>query len=261
MRRLSLLVALAALCPLDIARADGRSFTISTGYNETALTSGFNRATVVQSQISRGRQLYVGSIDSRGLASIGLGRTTSGQDAYCHSVRYPVLTVFARHGEGPGVALDLLQDWYFRADPSRNPGKFVTLFQTKGGIVCRDGELPRVRVTHRFVSSQRRFPGRSQGLEWVLEFRQDDPATFAYAGERGAMTAISRRSMRQEHWAFFSRELGFGVVRVNVGATHKTEVRPLTDGDPSAGPVRRSAADQIRVPVWMVRVGYDFRRW
>jgi hypothetical protein len=258
-------MALAALCPFGIARADGRQFTISTGHNETALTSEFNRSTALRSQISRGRMLYLGAIDSRGLASIGLGRIASGEDVYYHTARYPVLTVFARHGEGPGVALDLHQDWYDLGNPTRSPGKFLTLFQTTAGVVCQDGELPKVRVTQRFVSSERMLPGRSQGLEWVLEFRDDYPAEFARAGTRGAMAALVRRSMRQEQWAFFSRELSFGVLRVSIGQTYKTVSRPVPQADPSAPLTQqlqaRMTAGQTRVPVLMVRLAYDIRRW
>jgi hypothetical protein len=255
------LVAVATL-GAHVAHADSRTFTISTGYNETALTSEFNRGTALRSEINRGRMLYVGSIDSRGLASIGLGRILGGPDIYYHTTHYPVLTVFGRAGEGSGVALDLNQDWYIGADPSRNPGKFLTLFQARGGVVWQDGEMAKVRVTHRFVSSERRQPGRSQGIEWVFEFREDYPSDYTTLGERGAMTALSRRSMRQEQWAFFTRELGAGVVRLNVGATYKTVFRPV-ETDPSASPAQqiRRSSGQTRVPVLMVRLAYQLRRW
>lgn len=262
MRHLSSLMALAALWLPDIALADRRAFTISTGYNETALTSEFNRGTVLQSQISRGPLLYVGSIDSRGLASIGLGRIASGQDVYYHTAFYPVLTAFARQGQGPGIALDIHYDWYDLGNPTRSPGKFLTLFQTTAGVVCQDGELSKVRVTQRFVSSERRLPGRSQGLEWVLEFRQDYPTDFTRVGDRGAMHVFARHNMRQEQWAFFTRELGFGVVRLNVGATHKTVFRETDSSAPlSEQLMGRTTSGQTRNPVLMVRIAYDVRRW
>lgn len=262
MRRLSLFVVMAACCQLDIALADGRAFTISTGYNETALTSGFNRSTSFQTQIGMGRKLYLGTIDSRGFVSLGVGQIASGEDFYCRTIRSPMITVFGRHGEGSGVALELLQDWYFRGSPTRSPAKFLTLFQSKGGIVWQNGELPRVRVAHRFISSQRRLPSRSQGLEWVWEFRSDDPAVFTHVGDQGAMASLSRRSMRQEHWVFFTRELGVGVVRLNVGATQKNVFRPLPNGDQSIQPsVRKPMEGWTRVPMLMVRVAYDIRRW
>lgn len=265
MRHRSLLVAMVGLIPFTIAHADSRSFTISTGYNETALTSEFNRGTVFQSQISHGRLLYVGALDSRGLVSVGLGRIASGQDVHYHTARYPVLTVFARQGEGPGIALDLRQDWYELDQPTRSPAKFLTLFQTTAGVVCQAGELAKVLVTQRFVSSERALPGRSQGIEWVLEFRQDYPADFTRAGTQGAMDALVRRSMRQEQWVFFTRELGFGVLRLNLGATHKTVFKPVPESDPSIPlsqqVMGRTTSGQTRVPVFMVRVAYDIRRW
>jgi hypothetical protein len=261
-RRLSLLVATAALATVATARADSQSFTLSTGYNETALTSAFNRGTVFQTQIARGRQLYSGSIDSRGLASIGLGRITSSQDIDCNTSRYPVLTVFGRSGEASGFALDLHQDWYWRGAPMETPRKNLTMFQTQGGIVCRRGEAPKVRVIHRFVTSERRFPGRSQGVEWVWEFRRDYPATYYRAGRQGELRAVVRRSMRAESWAFFSREVGIGVLRVNLGATYKMSARPVAAGDPSATSLDQITPDAgARRAVFMGRLAYEFRRW
>ena len=265
MRRLSLLIATAALSPVAMAHADSQSYTLSTGYNETALTSDFNRGTVFQTRIVRGRQLYSGSIDSRGLASIGLGMITSSQDIDCNTSRYPVLTVFGRSGEASGFALDLHQDWYWRGAPMETPRKHLTMFQTQGGIICRKGEAPKVRVTHRFVTSQRRFPGRSQGVEWVWEFRRDYPATYYSGGRQGEQTAIVRRSMRAESWAFFSREVGFGVLRVNIGATYKMSARPPGTSDPSSTSLDQIArlpnAETKRDPVFMARLAYEIRRW
>lgn len=266
MRRIPLfLVLAAALAPVATGHADSQSFTLSTGYNETALTSDLNRGTVFQAQVARGHRLFVGSMDSRGLASIGIGRIAFSHDVDCHTSRYPVLTVFGRAGEGSGVALDLHQDWYWRGTPSRTPGKHVTMFQTQGGIILQDGEAPKVRVTHRFVTSQRRFPARTQGVEWVWEFRKDYPAYYSRTADRSEMTPMLRRSMRAENWAFFSREVGFGVARVNVGATYKTVARAVTAEDPSATPLervtRRPGTGTTRIPVLMVRLAYEFRRW
>ena len=265
MRRLSLFIATAALSSVATAHADSQSFTLSAGYNETALTSDFNRGTVFQTRIARGRQLYSGSIDSRGLASIGFGRITSSQDIDCNTSRYPVLTLFGRSGEASGFALDLHQDWYWRGTPTHTPRKHVTMFQTQGGIVCRKGEAPKVRVTHKFVTSERLHPGRSQGVEWVWEFRRDYPATFTRAGEQGELTSIVRRSMRAESWAFFSRELGFGVLRLNLGATYKMAARPVATNDPSATSLdqitRLPNAETKRDPVFMARLAYEIRRW
>jgi hypothetical protein len=264
-RRLPLLIALAALPPVATGHADSQSFTLSTGYNETSLTSGLNRGTAFQAQIARGHRLFRGSLDSRGLASFGLGRIASSYDFDCQTTRYPVITVFARAGEGSGVALDLHQDWYSRGTPTRAPGKHVTMFQTQGGISFQDGEAPKVRVSHRFVTSQRRFPGRTQGVEWVWEFRHDYPAYYSRGVDRGEMTPMLRRSMRAENWAFFSRELGAGVVRVNVGATHKTVTRVIQADDAATTPIdqitRRGGTSVRRVPVLMVRLAYEVRRW
>ena len=263
MRRLSLFAVIAALAPVATGHADSQSYTLSTGYNETALTSDFNRGTVFQTRIARGRQLYSGSIDSRGLASIGVGRITSSQDVDCNTSRYPVLTVFGRSGEASGFALDLHQDWYWRGTPTQTPRKHLTMFQTQGGIICQKGVAPKVRVTHRFVTTQRRFPGRSQGVEWVWEFRRDYPATFSRAGDVGELTAVVRRSMRAESWAFFSREVGFGVLRVNLGATYKLVARPVAD--PSATTLDQIArlpnSETRRDPVFMARLSYEIRRW
>ncbi len=265
MRRLQLFLVLATLPPVATGHADSQSFTLSTGYNESALTPNLNRGTAFQAQVARGHRLFVGSLDSRGLASFGLGRIASTHDIDCQTNRYPVITVFARAGEGSGLALDLHQDWYWRGTPTRTPGKHVTMFQTQGGISFQDGQAPKVRVTHRFVTAQRRFPGRTQGVEWVWEFRRDYPAYYSRASNRGEMTAMVRRSLRAENWAFFSRELGVGVVRVNVGATYKTVERAVTAEDPSATPLeritQRSSAGTTRVPILMVRLAYEFRRW
>lgn len=263
MRRFSLLLALLALQPVGQADADSQSFTLSTGYNESALTPGFNRGTVFLGQATRGHLLYQGSLDSRGLGSIGIGRISSLSDIDCNTSRYPVLTLFARSGEGPGFAIDLHQDWYWRGTPARIPDKHVTMFQTQGGIICQDGHAPKVRVTHRFVTSERRFPGRTQGVEWVWEFRQDYPAVYSPVNGGGEMTALSRRSMRLENWIFFSREAGFGVVRVNLGATYKTVVRDPGTVDPGSTPLEqaRKSGGVTRVPVLMFRLGYEIRRW
>lgn len=258
MRLQSLLTAMAACCLPAIAHADSHSFTLSTGYNETALTGEFNRGTVLQSEINRGSMLYAGSVDSRGLASFGLGRIVTGQDPYYHTSLYPMVTAFARAGEGSGIALDLNQDWYILSDPSSTPGRYLTLFQTRAGIVWQDGEQAKVRVTQRFVSTERKQPGRSQGIEWILEFRQDYPADFMRYGSRGALTPINRRSMRQEQWAFFTRELGFGIARLSVGATYKTVFREVEGGQVTA--LRRNST-QSQVPVLMARFAYQFKRW
>ncbi|MGH7731638.1 MAG: hypothetical protein ACRENJ_10365, partial [Candidatus Eiseniibacteriota bacterium] len=194
----------------------------------------------------------------------GLGRIGSAHDIDCNTTRYPVITIFGRAGEGSGLALDLHQDWYWRGTPTRAPGKHVTMFQTQGGLIFQDGQPPKVRVTHRFVTSQRRFPSRTQGVEWVWEFRQGYPAYFTRALDQGQMTPMSRRSMRAENWAFFSRELGIGVVRVNVGATHKTVPRTVVSGD-AATPVDRIArqpgSGTKQVPVLLIRLAYEIHRW
>jgi len=264
-RRLSLFLVSAALFPATSSHADSQSFTLSAGYNETALTSDLSRGTLFEAQVARGRQLLVGSMDSRGLASIGIGRIASVHDVDTYTSRYPVLTVFGRAGEGSGVALDLHQDWYWRGTPSAAPNKYITMFQTQGGIVLQRGEAPKVRVTHRFVTSQRRFPGRQQGVEWVWEFRKDYPAYYSRSADRSEMTSLQRRSMRAENWAFFSREVGFGVARVNIGATYRQVPRTQTAEDPSASPVeralRRPSTGTTHIPVLMVRLAYEFRRW
>lgn len=265
MRRLAWLPVLAVLLPAADAEADSQSFTLSTGYNETALTSEVNRGTVLDAQIARGRRLLVGSLDSRGLVSLGLGRISTAHDIDCNTSRYVVATVFGRAGQGSGLAVDLHQDWYWRGTPTQTPGKHVTMFQTQGGLVFQDGEPPKVRVTHRLVTSQRRFPSRTQGVEWVWEFREDYPAYYSRPIGSGEMTAMARRSMRAENWVFFSREMGFGVVRVNVGATHKTVVRNGTTDAQAAAALDRfprpAASGTRRVPVLMVRLAYTIQRW
>jgi len=263
--RLALFLALAALLPVDIGHADSQSFTVSTGHNATALTSGFNRGTELQARVARGSRLYVGSIDSRGLASLGLGWIASSQDPDFHNSRYPVITVFGRSGERSGIAFDLHHDWFWRVAPSRTPGKHVTMFQTQGGVVCRGGLAPKVRVTHRLVSTSRRRPARSQGVEWVWEFHPDYPATYSRTQGRGEMTALQRQSMRMENWVFFTRELGFGVIRVNIGATHKTVTQDVSTDEPPKTPIeeyiRSSGPTTSRVPVLLFRLGYEIRRW
>ncbi len=265
MRRLASFLVLAALPAVTVAHADSQSFTVSTGYNDSALAPELNRGTAFRAQVIRGRRLYKGSIDSRGLASFGMGRIASLEDADCNTSRYPSLTVFGRAGEGAGFAIDLHQDWYWRGTPSRAPGKHVTMFQTQGSIIAQRGEAPKVRVAHRFVSSERRFPGRTQGVEWVWEFSRDYPALYTRTAERGDMATVVRRSMRAENWAFFSRELGFGIVRVSVGATHKTVARDAATEAPASTPLQQLSRDSEdrtrRVPVLMLRLGYEVRRW
>ena len=265
MRPVALFLILAALAPVARGHADSESFTLSTGYNESALTPELNRGTGFQTRITRGRRLYAGSVDSRGLASIGMGLIVSSQDIDCNTSRYPMITVFGRPGSGSGFALDLHQDWYWRGTPTPAPGKHVTMFQTQGSIVCQDGEAPKVRVTHRFVTSARRFPGRTQGVEWVWEFRRDYPASYSRSADRSETAALVRRSMRAESWAFFSREVGFGILRVNVGATHKTVARTDTPDDASLTPLERttnpSGPGSRRIPVVMLRLAYEIKRW
>ena len=264
MRRTAWFLVPAALLTAKAAHADSQSFTLSAGYNETALTSDFNRGTVFQAQIIRGRRLFRGSLDSRGLASFGLGRIGTVEDVDCHTNRYPVVTVFGRAGEGSGLALDLHQDWYWRGAPASSPGKHVTMFQTQAGLLFQDGRSPKVRVTHRFVSSQRRLPARTQGVEWVWEFRQGYPAYYTRGLDRGEMTPMVRRSMRAENWIFFSRELGVGIVRANLGATHKTVPRTTFAGDATTTNdqvIRRTTSGTKQVPVLMVRLAYEVRRW
>jgi len=262
-RRVGPLLALFALATVDNAEADSQSFTLSTGYNETALTSDLNRGTVFQGEVARGRQLYRGGLDSRGLVSFGLGRLSSATDIDCRTSRYPVLTVFARSGERSGMALDLHQDWHWRGTPSRIPDPHVTMFQTQGGIVLQEGHSPKVRVTHRFVTSARRFPARTQGVEWVWEFRRDYPAVYSPVGTGGEMTPLTRRTMRLENWVFFSREVGFAIMRVNVGATYKNVPREASDQGSAATTLdQASTGSQVkRVPVVMFRVGLEVRRW
>ena len=255
------LAALTALLASATAHADSESFSLSTGYNESSLTSGLNRGTALQGQVSRGANLFSGSFDSRGTVTFGYGRLAHGSDMDRDISRYPVVTLFARPGEGSGIAMDLNQDWYWRGRPSRTPGKYLTLFQTRVGVVCQDGEPPKVRVTQRFATSQRRFPGRTQGVEWVWEFREDYPTQFATVGGRGDQQSVTRRTMRYEHWAFITRDLGIGLVSVNVGATHKTVNRTASD-QPATGLFGTRTADgPTRVPVLMLRIAYTLRRW
>ena len=260
MRRLVSLLPLIALVTVDNAEADSQAFTLSTGYNETALTSDLNRGTAFQGQVARGRMLYLGSLDSRGLGSLGIGLITSATDIDVRTSRYPVLTVFARPGEGSGVALDLHQDWYWRGAPTASPDKHVTMFQTQGGVVFQEGRSPKVRVTQRFVTSERRFPARSQGVEWVWEFRRDYPAVYSPVNTSNEMTPLNRRSVRLENWIFFTREVGFAVMRLNVGATYKNVAEPA--GGSSATPTYQTPGSQTRrVPVLMCRLGFEVRRW
>lgn len=259
MRRVGPLLALFALATVDNAEADSQSFTLSTGYNETALTSDLNRGTVFQGEVARGRQLYRGGLDSRGLVSFGLGRLSSATDIDCRTSRYPVLTVFARSGERSGMALDLHQDWYFRGTPSHNPDAHITMFQTQAGVVLQEGRSPKVRVSHRFVTSSRRIPARTQGVEWVWEFRRSYPAVYSPISNQNGMTPLARRTMRLENWIFFSREVGPAVLRVNMGATYKNTMRDgsavTTFGQTTSGPQVR------RVPVVMFRLAFEVRRW
>jgi hypothetical protein len=261
-RRFVPLLILAALTSVDNADADSQSFMLSTGHNESALTHDFNRGTVFIGQAIRGGMLYRGTIDSRGLGSIALGRIFESSDIDVRTTRYPVVTLFGRPGEGSGIAIDLHQDWFWRGNPTATPAKFVTMFQTQGGLVFQDGHAPKVRVTHRLVTSQRRLPARTQGVEWIWEFRDDYPAVYSPTASRGAMQPLSRRRMRAENWIFFSRELGAGVVRVNVGATYKTVRRDNTQG---TTPIEQAMIDSgdgyRRVPVLLFRLGYEITRW
>ena len=265
MRRLVSMATMGVIAVVGTSHADKLTFTMSTGYNETSLSSPFNRSTEFQTQITRGNGLYLGSIDNHGLTSIGVGRISSGSDFDRSTSRYPSLTLFARPGAGPGVELTLHEEWYWTGHPTRTPGKYITVFQTEAGLVCQDGELPKVRATHRFVTSQRRFPGRNQGIEWVWEFRQDFPAAMNQVADRGLMLEMERRTVRFEHWAFFSREIGFGVLRVNLGATQKTVVRPATSASAGGGSIGRlvspPGAQLSRVPVVMARLTFEVRRW
>jgi len=265
MRRLVLMASLAALAPPAMARADRQDITVSTGFNETSLTSEVNRSTAADAFLSRGRSLYLGSVDNHGLASLGLGRIVSNPDADYHIERYPVLTVFGKPHGATGIALTLHQDWYLRGQPSRVPNRYLTVFKTEGGVVWQNGVMPKVRVTHQFETSQRRFPGRSQGVEWVWEFRRDFPTTVSGVADHDGVTEMARRSMRYENWAFFSRECGPGIVRLNLGATHRTKFRQPREVEPGADPftqiLHRSGSGQTRVPVLMVRVAYTIRRW
>ena len=263
MRRVGPFLALIALVTVDNAEADSQSFTLSTGYNETALTSDLNRGTAFQGRVARGHMLYVGALDSRGLTSFGIGRLSSATDIDVRTSRYPILTVFARSGDRAGVALDLHQDWHWRGTPSRNPDQHVTMFQTQAGIVFQEGRSPKVRVTHRFVTSARRFPSRTQGVEWVWEFRRDYPAVYSPVSTGSEMTPLSRRSMRLENWIFFSREVGFAVMKVNMGATYKEVARdPAAQTSPASTLDQTAPGSQVkRVPVLMFRVGFEVVRW
>ncbi|HKQ57625.1 MAG TPA: hypothetical protein VJY35_07130 [Candidatus Eisenbacteria bacterium] len=266
MRHLPFLMAALGLLLASQVRADSESFTLSTGYNETSFSSEFNRGTALQARISRGDALFAGSFDSHGQTSLGMGYINARQDMDRDIDRYPMVTFFARPGEGSGVAFELHQDWYWRGRPSQNPGKYLTLFHTQAGVVCQEGELPKVRVTQRFVSSQRRFPARTQGVEWVWEFRQDYPTEYITLGGQDLQSAVSRRSMRLEHWAFFSRELGFGVLNLSVGATHKSVFRqPSTTAATTPGLEGAVATPETpvrtRIPVLMGRVAFTIRRW
>jgi hypothetical protein len=259
-RRLVSFLPLIALVTVDNAEAGSQAFSVSTGYNETALTSDLNRGTEFQGEVARGHMLYVGSLDSRGLGSLGIGLITSATDIDVRTSRYPVLTVFARPGEASGVALDLHQDWYWRGTPTARPDKHVTMFQMQGGVVFQEGHSPKVRVTQRFVTSERRFPARSQGVEWVWEFRRDYPAVYSAVSTNNEMTPLARRTMRLENWIFFTREVGFAVMRLNIGATYKNETEPA--GGASATPASPTPGSQTRrVPVLMCRLGLEVRRW
>lgn len=259
MRRLASFLPLIALVTVDNADADSRSFTLSAGYNETALASELRPSTLLQAQVARGHLLYAGSIDSRGLGSLGIGIISSNTDVDTRSNRYPVLTFFARPGDRPGMAFDLHQDWYMRATPTPTPDKHVTMFQTQGGVMFQEGQAPKVRVEQRFVTSERRRPARSQGVEWVWEFRRDFPAVYSPVNSRSEMTPLTRRSMRFENWIFFTREAGPGVVRLNLGATYKTV--PESEQSSTSGSETPTGGQYRRVPILMFRVGFEVRRW
>ena len=265
MRRLLLMASVATLAAPAGARADRQEITLSTGYNETALTSEVNRSTGVQGLMARGHGLYLGSVDSHGLTSLGIGVVSSSPDADCHINRYPILTFFAKPHGATGMSMALHQEWYWRGRPSPVPSRYLTLFQTEGGVTWQNGVLPKVRVTHRFETVERRHPGRSQGVEWVWEFRSDFPTMVSGSADGSGFNEMVRRSMRYENWAFFSRECGPGVVKLNVGATHRTKFRSPGDVDATgtsfAQLVQRSGNGPTRVPVLMVRMAYTIRRW
>jgi hypothetical protein len=264
MRHRFFLMALLGLLLASQARADSESFTLSTGYNETSFSSEFNRGTALQARISRGSALFGGSFDSHGQTSLGMGYINARQDMDRDVDRYPMVTFFTRPGGGSGVAFELHQDWYWRGRPSSSPSKYLTNFHTQAGVVCQNGELPKVRVTQRFMSSQRRFPARTQGVEWVWEFRQDYPTEYVTLGGQDLQSPVSRRSMRLEHWAFFSREVGFGVLNLSVGATHKSVFHQASNTSattPALEGAVQQAPSRTRVPVLMGRVSFTIRRW
>ncbi|MBI4090213.1 MAG: hypothetical protein HY421_02305 [Candidatus Kerfeldbacteria bacterium] len=267
MRRFIVVAVLTVVVAAEPGLANRHQFSLSTGYNGTALQSEFNRGTEARAEIWLGRYLYAGAFDSRGLVSFGIGRAVLQSDSQVEGARYPMLTVFGQSDGPSGLELKLHNQWYWRTDPSSQINKWITpLFETEAGVAWQRGLAPKVRVSNRFSVHRSRYPGRSQGIEWVWEFRNDFPVVSSGSADRSPTRQFDRQTMRHEQWVFASRELGVGVFRIHIGATHKTVFRTNADlGDTTRMSVRRlrhrSGSWKERVAVLMLRVEYLIWRW
>ncbi len=272
MRRFSILAAVAALIASEPSFAARMEMSLSTGCNTTSFTSNVNRSTSLLAEANRGRQLYTGSFDSHGVTSFGIGRIFLSSDFERAMYRYPLATVFVAPGWHAGLELKLHNEWHLPIPANRTPGKWLpTVFETEAGVLWRAGYPSKVRVTQRFVISQRRLAGRSQGAEWVWEYRPDFPEEQPQSGQGAVMInpnqqrIVQRVKMRFEQWAFFSREAGFGIIRFSFGATKRvvwrTEAIPpswYARPDLPLPPARPRKATEA---VGMLRIEYIIRRW
>lgn len=260
MRRFIVLAVVAALAP-ESSLADRLKVSLSSGYNPTALKSEFNRGTALQFEFNDGRPLLAGSFDSRGLGSLGIGWIASSTDFDRDAQRYPMLMIFGSRDETPGLELKFHEEWFSPGQPIVRPSKLArTVFITEAGVVTQAGHGPKIRVTQGLVTAQRRHPSRSQGLEWIWEYTRDHRGESPRGAVAGSNLRSARPSTRKEQWFFVTRELGIGIVRLQIGATYKTVYRS-NPGSRWRGLSLNSVSSTTQEPVLMGRVAYEIRRW
>ena len=163
----------------DNAEAGSQAFSVSTGYNETALTSDLNRGTE-----SRERWRAVTSLRRLASTAAAWAASASGSSLrHRHSTSAPAAIRCSpcspAPARPPGQRSTCYQDWYWRGTPTARPDKHVTMFQMQGGVVFQESHSPKVRVTQRSRDLRRRFLARSRGVGVGVGFRRDYPRCTA----------------------------------------------------------------------------------
>ncbi len=256
MHRLLLFAAMAALAPAS-ATADRRVYTLNLADSIEILST-----------IARGQTVWLGSLDHRGRTAIGWGRSLPLPfipDAAIATLT-PLVTVFAKPGQPPGLDLSARQEWFI---PQRGfmPGRYSTSFEFQGGVILQARHPTIVRLVQSFTTFDRAARGRrplTQGVRLIWEFIPSSPAAMQDAERLGAGKRKVMPPSTYGQTVFGSWRIGQGSLLVSLGLARKLVAAPspLPNDHPTSVQemLQRRAGKQTYRTLGLWRVEYTIQR-